>query len=56
MMAKDKEKKRAKSSGVTAVDERYVCNECHSEIPVHQDCPTCKKHIDWDRVFMEVRR
>jgi hypothetical protein len=22
-------------------------------VPMHQDCPTCKAHIDWDRVMME---
>ena len=51
-MAK-KEKKQ--KSTVIKVGEKYECAECHQELPIHQDCPTCKKHIDWDRVFIEMR-
>lgn len=35
--------------------DRYYCAECHSEVPIKQDCPTCKKKIDWDRVRYESR-
>jgi hypothetical protein len=35
--------------------ERYYCAECHSELPIHQDCPTCHVHLDWDRIMMERR-
>ena len=28
---------------------KYYCAECHSELPVHQSCPTCHLEIDWDR-------
>ena len=55
-MAKDKDKKKGKNLGVTAVEDHYVCNECKIDVPLHQDCPNCKKHIDWDRVFAETRR
>jgi hypothetical protein len=32
---------------------KYYCAECHSELPIHTDCPSCHAHIDWDRVRME---
>jgi primosomal protein N' len=48
------EKKR-KSYGVKKVEEKYVCEECHAEVPIMQDCPDCKKEIDWERVFREAR-
>jgi hypothetical protein len=35
--------------------DKYFCAECNSELPVHQPCPTCHTHIDWDRVMMERR-
>lgn len=37
-------------------DGKYHCEECHHEVPIKQDCPVCKKHIDWDRAFMELHR
>jgi len=35
--------------------DKYYCAECHSELPIHQACPTCHFHIGWDRVLMEQR-
>ncbi len=52
-MAKDK--KKDKGTGVYKIKEKYHCAECHSEIPIKQACPICKKEIDWDRVFLETR-
>jgi rubrerythrin len=51
-MAKTEKKQKGQ---VIKVGEKYECAECHADIPIHQDCPICKKHIDWDRVFMESR-
>ncbi len=34
--------------------EKYYCAECHAELPLHSDCPTCHAHIDWDRVKTEM--
>jgi hypothetical protein len=34
---------------------KYYCAECHSELPMHTDCPKCHAHIDWDRILMERR-
>lgn len=48
--------KKPKSTGVKKVQEKYVCNECHSEVPVKQACPVCKKEIDWERVLGETYR
>jgi len=35
--------------------DKYYCAECHQEVPIKQSCPVCKKEIDWDRVFIEIR-
>jgi hypothetical protein len=35
--------------------DRYYCAECHSELPLHRDCPSCHAHIDWDRLTIERR-
>jgi len=53
-MAKDKGKK--KGAGAYRIGEKYHCEECHSEIPIKQACPVCKKEVDWDRVLMEIHR
>ena len=50
-----KESKR-KSYGVKRVEDKYICEECQSEVPMHQACPTCNKHIEWDRIIEENRR
>jgi hypothetical protein len=49
-----REKKR-KSYGIKRIEGKYICEECQAEVPIHQDCPTCKKHIDWDRVIEEYQ-
>jgi rubrerythrin len=36
--------------------EKYICTECHSEIPIKKACPICKTEIDWDRVLIESHR
>lgn len=36
-------------------DDKYYCAECHSELPIKQDCPICKKKLDWDRIMFERR-
>ena len=41
--------------GVYKEGDKYFCKECHVELPLKQPCPICKKEIDWDRVFMEIR-
>ncbi len=51
-MAKEKKQK----GQVIKVGEKYHCAECQQEVPIHRDCPTCKAHIDWERVFLETRR
>jgi hypothetical protein len=48
-----KEKKR-KSYGIEKIEDKYICQECQAEVPVHQDCPACKKHVEWDRYFAEI--
>lgn len=48
--------KKRKSYGVKKVEDKYICEECHSEVPIRQSCPVCKKEIDWARVFTETQR
>jgi primosomal protein N' len=52
-MAKEKIRK---SIGVKKVEDKYVCEECLTEIPVMQSCPNCKKEIDWERALQGMRR
>ena len=40
---------------IYAQGAKYYCAECQSELPVHQSCPNCHSHIDWDRVRIENR-
>ena len=47
--------KKGKNYGVEKIGEKYICEDCQVEIPVHKSCPTCKKHIDWDRVLEESK-
>ena len=35
--------------------DNYYCAECHSELPIKQPCPVCRKEIDWDRIINEMR-
>ncbi|MCJ7604621.1 MAG: endonuclease Q family protein [Dehalococcoidales bacterium] len=53
-MAKE-EKRQEDGHGVYETDGKYHCKECHHEVPIKQACPVCKKEIDWDRVFLEIR-
>jgi rubrerythrin len=34
---------------------KYYCAECRTELPMHQSCPTCHAHVDWDRFISESR-
>ena len=52
-MAKGKSK--GSDLGVYKKGEEYVCTECNTTLPLRQPCPTCKREIDWDRVFLEIR-
>jgi hypothetical protein len=42
--------------GVTFKGGRYYCTGCGSELVVDQDCPECKRQVDWDRALTELRR
>ena len=33
--------------------DKYYCAECNNELPMHQSCPTCHLHVDWDRFMSE---
>jgi hypothetical protein len=45
---------KRKSYGVKKIEDKYVCEECHHDVPVMQQCPVCKKEIDWKRVIRET--
>lgn len=44
-----KEQKR-KSYGIKKVEDKYICEECQSEVPIRKPCPTCKKEIDSNNI------
>ena len=48
-MAKDKEKGKEKHRPIKQGD-RYICPHCQAEVPLKQDCPTCKADIDWSKI------
>jgi hypothetical protein len=54
LLARNAEMAEGKSPEVAAQilkkGDKYYCAECHTELPIHQDCPTCHIHIDWNRV------
>ena len=31
---------------------KYFCFECRTEVPFLQNCPVCKKIIDWNKVVL----
>jgi hypothetical protein len=49
-------KSKNSSHGVKKIGQKYVCEECQAEIPIRQECPNCKKEIDWERVLLEIER
>jgi len=50
-----KAKKGSKDLGVYREGDKYICRECNTELPLRQPCPVCKKEVDWERVFLELR-
>ncbi len=51
-----KEVRVNESCGVTIKNDKYYCTACGSELAVDQDCPECKRQVDWDRALVELRR
>ncbi len=45
-----------RGSKVIKKGDKYICTECHSDVPVKKSCPICKTEIDWDRILAETRR
>jgi Zn finger protein HypA/HybF involved in hydrogenase expression len=42
--------------GVSEENGRFYCTECHSEVPLDEDCPECKRHVNWDKFNIELHR
>ena len=55
-MAKDKDREKENTCGVSEVDGKYYCTDCSSEIPADQDCPQCKRKVNWDEFNIESHR
>jgi hypothetical protein len=59
LLTRNREMSEGKNADIAAQilkkGDKYYCAECHSELPIHHDCPGCHAHIDWDRVTMESR-
>ena len=32
------------------VGDKFICPKCQAEVPMRQDCPTCKAVIDWSKI------
>lgn len=47
-MAEAKDKKKGKKP--VEDGEGYRCPHCGAQVPMHQDCPTCKLDIDWSKI------
>ncbi len=51
-----KEIQKNDTCGVTLTNGKYYCTACGSELMVDQDCPECKRQVDWDRALTDLRR
>jgi len=29
---------------------KYICPHCQAQVPVKQDCPSCRLEIDWTKI------
>ncbi len=47
--------KECREAGVYQKNDKFYCSQCHSELPMQSDCPTCQAHIDWDRIKAEMK-
>jgi hypothetical protein len=48
-MAKEKKVKPLRAKPLK-LGERYVCPHCKADLPVKNDCPSCRTEIDWTKV------
>jgi rubrerythrin len=32
------------------IGDKYICPHCGAEVPVKQDCPSCRLEIDWTKI------
>ncbi len=49
-MAKDKKKNEGKHLPPVRIGDKYICPHCKAEVPVKQDCPSCRLEIDWTKI------
>jgi len=51
-MAKDKKKGKHEHEHEppVKVGDKFICPHCKAEVPMRQDCPTCKMVIDWTKI------
>jgi hypothetical protein len=45
-----KEEKKHKHEKPIKKCDKYICPRCQAEVPMRQDCPTCKLDIDWSKI------
>jgi hypothetical protein len=59
-MARDKPTDEGKNEKVDKAvyrkGDKYYCYECNSVIEMHGDCPYCHKHIDWDKIKVQIKQ
>jgi len=46
-----KDKKRREVTDVYVENDKYICTECNTELPLRQSCPVCKKEVDREAYF-----
>ena len=56
-MAKDKGSEKDNTCSVKKEGDKFICTECGSKITAKEDyCPGCKRHVNWDKVNIELHR
>ncbi len=55
-MAKKNKEETLNTCGIKCKNGKYYCADCGTEITVDHDCPTCRRHVDWERAMPELRR
>jgi len=57
-MAKDKkprDKEHKLMHEVYKSGDRYHCGECGAELEMGQNCPTCKKGFNWEKITTQIK-
>jgi hypothetical protein len=45
-----KNKEKGMHEKPVKVGDKYICPRCKAQVPVKQDCPSCRLEIDWPKI------